>query len=324
MAFDVSAFKTTDPLGDLTIRMANDRPDFIASEVLTPHYVPKSQFKWYQYDRTNLRRVVTLKNSKSEADKVEFNVFNQTGQTLLHKLAADVDPQDERDADEPINDIEETAAMQVAEHLLIDMEQEAVDLLSTSANYASGLSTSLTTGSTTWVDPGGDPIQVIKDAKVAVRAASGQIPMDIAMAWEAVEALRIHPTLIGRIVYTGTQLPDALMLSLLGLANLHTAKAIKNTANEGASGGDSLSTIWSDNCVLYYNNPAKGRKVMTFARTFMCQDLYTYRYEDFKRGGGAGRIKVVEQGWEYNLKLIAKDSSSSAKAVAGYLIANCI
>lgn len=322
MAFDIANFKTTDPLSDLAIRMANDRTDFIATEVFPLKTIPKAQYKWYQHDRSNLRRVVTKKASKAEVDKIQFDVFNTTGLAVLHKLGAEVDPKDERDADAPVADLEVKAAASITERLLVDLENEAYTIVSTSGNYPTALTTSLSTGTTTWADAGGDPVGVVKDAKTAVRLACGRVPNRMAASYEVVEALRVHPALIERIKYTGTELPDNLVLQLLGLRELRTAKAIQNTAEEGIA--DTLASIWGDVALIYWHDATDGLEAMTYGRTFMVDNLYTYRYEDQRRGSGAGRIRELEMGWEYENKLVGRESSSSAKTVCGYLVQNAI
>lgn len=322
MAFDIAAFKTTDPLGDLAIRMANARTDFIATEVFPVKTVPKAQFKWYQYDKSNLRSVVTEKPSKAEADKIAYGVFGPTGQAILHKLAADIDPADERDADAVVADLDTKSAASITEKLLLRMEKLAYTLLATAANYPAALTTGLTTGTTTWADSGGDPIQVAKDAKAAVRLQSGRIPQRLAASYEVVEALRIHPQLIDRLKYTGTSLPDALIAQLLGVRDIVVATAIENTAREGAA--DVLASIWQDIALFYWFDAADGTEAMTYGRTFMVEDVYTHRYIDEKRGGPKGRIKVVEMGWEYVHQIVARQSSTDADTTCGYLVTNAI
>lgn len=319
--FDTAAFKTTDALMDLAIRHMNDQSAFIASKVFPIHLIPKSDYKWYQYDRSNLRRVISKKAAKAEADKIEFNVFNNTGKAILHKLAAMIDPQDERDADAVIADIETTAALQLAEDLLIDMEKEAVALATTSSNYPSGLTTTLTSGTDTFVDSGGDPIGLFKTAKNAVRQNCSKPANSLGAAYEVVEALRIHPQLIERIKYTGTALPDQLIMQLLGIQNLNTALAMENTAIEGAA--DTLATIWDDDVVIYYDDPAKATKTMTYGKCFMCTDLYTHKYE-VPALGAKKRVKMIEMGWEYDLKFAAQVSDSDADSIAGYCVINAI
>lgn len=320
--FDPSAFKTTDPLADLAIRMANARTDYIATELFPIKTVPKSQFKWYQYDKSNLKSVTTEKSSKAEADRISFGVFGPTGQAILHKLAAEVDPQDERDVDAVVADLETKSAASITEKLLLRMEKLAYELATTSANYPAALTTALTTGSTTWADAGGDPVQIVKDAKAAVRLQSGRIPQRMATSYEVMEALRVHPTLIDRIKFTGTELPDNLVAQLLGLREIVVAKAIENTAREGAA--DALASIWQDVALIYWHDGTDGTEAMTFGRTFMVEDIYTYRYLDERRGGPRGRIKVVELGWEYVHKIVAQQSSTDADATCGYLVTNAI
>lgn len=322
MAFDIASFKTTDPLGDLAIRHANARTDFIATEVFPIKTVPKAHFKFYQHDKSNLVEVTTEKSSKAEADKVAYGVFSTTGQAILHKLAAEVDPADERDADAPVADLEAKSAANVMDKLLIRMESLAYTVVSTAANYPSALTTSLTTGTTTWADAGGDPVTICEDAKTAVRLQCGRIPQSLATSFEVMQKLRYHPSLIDRIKYTGTRLPDELIASLVGLERLIVAKAIKNSSAEGIAPVN--ASIWQDVALIYWHDATDGLEAMTYGRTFMVENLYTHRYLDERRGGPTGRIKVLEMGWEYVHRHVAVESSSSADTICGYLVQNAI
>lgn len=318
---DISGFRTTTPMEDLAIRMANEQTDYIATEVFLPHFINKTVYQWYQHDRSNLRFVNARKDSKSEADKIEFNVFNATGRAVLHKLAAEIDPNDEEELDPAVGDLDGQAVSQIMEHLLTELEQDAVTLATTASNYPSSLATSLVDGVSTWLVDGGNPIGDIKTGKTAVRATSGKIPNSLALSWETMEALRVHPSLVERAQYTGTAMPDTLIASLLGIENIYVGKARKNTANEGSA--DVLASVWDDDVLLYYRDAANTRQGMTYGRMFIKRDMYTHRWTDEARGEQK-RIDVVELGWKYDLKIVARVSSTDADSIAGYLITNAI
>ncbi len=322
MAFDITAFKTTDALADIGIRIANAATDYVATEVLPVKTVPKSHFKWTQFDKSALYSRDTAKASKAEADKASFGGFQTSGQAILHKLAGEVDPQDERDVDNIARGLDEQTVATVMGQLLVDMEVKAHALVTAAGNYPSGLTTSLTTDTTTWNVAGGDPIQVFKDGRKAVRDAGGRLPTTAVVSWETMEALRVHPSLIERIKYTGTQLRDEDIGRLVGVDRFIIAKAQKVATREPVQ---TLSSIWGDSVVLFSSaTVAANMEEPLFGRTFMVDTLYTHRYQDDKRGSGAGRIKVVEMGWEYVQRLVAVESVSSAKTISGYLIQNAI
>lgn len=326
MAFDIAAFKTTDALADLALRIANARTDFVATEVLPIRVVPKSHFKWTQFDSSGMYSRDTAKASKAEADKVSFGGFTVTGQAILHKLAADVDPMDARDVDAVAGDLDARAAAVITEQLLVDMEVKAAALVTAAGNYPSGSATSLTTGATTWADAGGDPVQVLKDARVATRAAGGAVPNTMVVSWETMQALNVHPTLIERIKYTGTRLTDADVGTLLGLDRIIVARAQKVATREPTQ---TRTPIWGDSAIVFNAGNAgtpigPTDEAPVFGRTFMAQDIYTHRYQDDRRGSGVGRIQVVEMGWEYTQRVVSVESVSSAKSTQGYLIQNTI
>jgi len=320
MAIDRSQFITRSPLEDFSIRHMNDQTDFISDEVAVPFLVSKSSFKKYQYDRSNLKSVDTRKDSKAEADSVDYGVFTTDVTAVLHKLKGDVDPRDERDADAAVADMETDVAATITEKLLLKREIDLATLVSTSGSYPSGLTSTLGAGAT-WAVSGGDPVSDANLARAAVRDSCGKPANALAISWKTFEYLKVHPVSIDRLKYTEGKTPteDAIK-NLMGLEYLHVCKAQKNTGDEGAA--DVIADVWGDFALFYVKNPAQGRRTMQYMRNFMVNRLYTHRYEDDRRGSGAGRVKVLEMGMEYVLSAAAVVSSADSDFAAGYLLAN--
>ena len=321
--FDISSFKTTSALADFSLRAANEMQDFVADDVFTPATIKQAQFKYYQYDLSNYREVETQKSSKSAADKVDYGAFTTSSKAELHKLAIDIDPADERDADAAVADLEQDGALTVMERLMIRRERIMASLVSTSGNYASGLTSTLGSG-LKWSDAGGDPESDIVTAKKAVKGICGRIPNALALSWSAWLSLSQSAALKDRIKYTsGQSLTIEQVKNLLGLDYLHICKAQYNANLEG-NATQSLSDIWGTYGLIYVKDPSQKKRTVCFGRNFMVNQFSTFMYEDQERGGPEGRIKVLESSWEYIMKYTTVDSQSSGKIGAGYLLQGII
>jgi hypothetical protein len=318
---DISNMKTSSALADFSLRAANEMVDFVADEVFTPCIVSKTQFKYYQYDLSNYREVETQKGSKAEADKVDYGAFATSAKAELHKLAGEVDPQDERDADEAIADLEQDVALTVMERLMIKRERIMAGIVSTSANYNAGLSTTLAAGFK-WSDPGGDPESDIVTAKKGVKGICGRMPNAMALSWSAWLSLSQSAALKDRVKYTSAQsLTVDQVKNLLQLDYLHICRAQYNANLEG-NATQSLSDIWGTYALVYIKDPSQKKRTVCYGRNFLVNEFTTFQYEDVKRGGPEGRIKVIESSWEYVLKNTTLDSQAGNKIGGGYLVQN--
>lgn len=311
---DVSAMKTTNALSSLSIRTMNEKTDYIGHEVAPPLYIEKADFKWYIMDLANMRDEDDDKSSKAEADEVEYSAFTKSGKALLRKLSARIDPQDERDADEPVADIEATQTENVAEKLLMKHERRVVDAATTAANYKSGLSVTLS-GTDQFSDPNSDPIGVFEQYMLAVDLACGKRPTHAAMATETFLALRRHPQLIGRYYAIQPQLTKAQVAELLGLQDIFVGAARRNTAKEGQT--DSLGRMWGKDIAMFVRNTGQDKKSMQFLRTFVVSN-FTTRIITLDQLGGAQPLRKVHSSWEYVVKGVGQNSAG--EFIAGAVI----
>ena len=328
MTIDISQFKTTNALEDFSLRAANDMKDFVADQIFTPGYISKKQYKKYQYDLSNYRRSSTRASSKAAAQKGDYNVFTTSSEAQLYKYATDIDPQDARDADSVVGDLQQDATLLNMEKLMIDKEVLTLGKITTAGNYPSSLNVTLS-GMSKWNNTASDPLADIITGKTAVKGICGKLPNAMAIAWEAFLALSNNTSLKDRLKYTsGQSITLEQMKNLFQLDELIVAKAQYNANNEG-SATQSLSTILGNYAVLFVKDPAQTRRTVTFGRTWYVTGggsasqpggWYTYQYTDDTRGSAAGRIQVIESGMEYDYDFATVDSQSSGKVGAGYLI----
>lgn len=310
---DPSAFQTTDPLVDYTIRIMNLKPDFIADQVFVPQPIPKKLFKKYQYDNSNKRIRQAKKSSKAKADVVDYGVFTTSAVAELRKLSGEIDPADERDFDGAVADITTDMALTLQEQLWLVREGEMITKLAP-GNFATGLTLTLT-GSSIWTQAGSDPVADVISMRTAIRTACGVAPNAMGVSWTGLQKLMQAPALVDRIKYTsGGPVTLQAMAALFGVQEINVCGGISTTSTEGAA-SQALSDQWANFALLYVKG-VPGRRGMSFGNDFIVQQLYSRQYLDNERGA-ADPIKMLEMGWWYTLEAGAVDSAGSGKFLAG-------
>lgn len=325
MALNPSSFKTTTALEDFSIRAANELTDYIADEVFTPIIVNKEAVKVYQYDGSAYKVIDSRKDSKAQADSIDYGVFTTNRTALLHKLRSEWDPADADQFDGVVANVEQDCAATIMDGLMLYKEVEAATAATTTTNYPSSLTATL--GATeTWIVSGGDPFGTSSTARAAVKTACGKAPTAAALSWTTFEKLRGSPIFMDHMKYTKTSASEeefkALLKSWLGVRELAIGAAQKLTNIEGAA--DVKADVWSDGILFYVKNPAVTPKVMRYGANYVYNSLYTVKGEDPLRGSGKGRIQTLEMGMSYVLAAGAVVSSSDTDFNAGYYLSNVV
>lgn len=319
---DPSQFITRTALDNFSIRYANDADAFIAESVFPSVMVDKSLVKVYQFDTANFRVPDARADSKAEANSVDYAVFSTAKTLVNYKLKGEVDPRDVKNADAAVADMKMGITKTIMDGLLLRREVEAATLATTSSNYPSDLTSALTDSTNRWSDTGGDPEANGVTARSAVRLRCGKEANALALSWTGLETLKTSPALVDRLKYVqGSRIPNEMLMNLLGVQYLFVGKAIKNTNVEG-NATQTLAEVWGDNALFFVYEPTPTRESVCYGKTYMLNQMYSYEYEDVKRGSGAGRIQVIERGWEYVQAAGAVVSSSDTDFASGYLLRN--
>ena len=309
-------FRTQDPLSNLSVKFMNDQQKYAALKVLPPFLVPKSTFKFYQYNKSNLTLDKLDAPSGTEARIFDYDAFTNVATTKEYAAGTRVHAKDARDFDAPVADLRLDAAQLNAEKLLIHMEDAMYTKISTTGNYPAAL----TTASGGWDVATSDPIEDVRVARQAVFEKTGLRPSEMALNQKALDLLKNHPAIVDRIKFVGmlgaAEVVRALS-SLFEMQNIHVSDVLKNTAQEGAT--DSLSTIWGSTCLIY--TPANGGlRSNGYGRTFMTADLQTKIIDRPELGRGSLGVEDLVTSWEWTQEFICQAGDSDADSHAGYLL----
>ena len=294
-------------LSNVSVKFTNDT--FIADIVLPTVMVSKQTGKYYVYDKANLRIDKTGRSAGSAANEIDFGVApSGTFSCDDHALKGFVADEIQDQADAALNPlIDETET--VTEKLLLDREQNAANLLTSTVNLTNNTTLS---GTSQWSDySNSDPIGDIRTARTTVHQNTFRKPNTLIMGKQVFDMLMEHPQIIERIKYSQLGVVSAELLArIFQVERVIVGEAGSNTAAEGQT--DSLSYIWGKHAVVCYIAPAIRIKMITLGVTFTYSTRIVKRWRDEDREGTYVRIGNDN----YVQKIIAVG--------AGYLIRTAI
>jgi len=294
-------------LSNVSIRYTND--NFIADLVLPMVKTAKQTGKYYVYDKANLRIDKTNRAAGSAANEIDFGVApSGTFACDDHALKGFVADEIQDQADAALNPlVDETET--VTEKLLLDREQNAATLLTSSSNITQYTALS---GTSQWSDySNSDPIGDIRTARTTIHQNTFKKPNTLIMGKQVWDMLVEHPQLIERVKYSQLGvITEELVARLFQVEKVIVGEAGSNTANEGQA--DSLSYIWGKNAIVAYIAPQVKIKMLTLGVTFTYSTRIVKRWRDEDREGTYVRVGNDN----YVQKIVA--------AAAGYLIQTAI
>jgi hypothetical protein len=204
--------------------------------------------------------------------------------------------------------------MELAEHMARKREVRISTLLTTAANYGSGNTTTLS-GSDQWDDAsGGNPIQVIQEAKAALFNGPGATDVWGFCSIDVINVLARHPTMLDLQKYTvnGLLTPESIA-RYLGLAGILVGESRKQTANEGQTAA--YSRIWGNDFGLVRVARGPSLRTASFAALFRKNnDPVVTEWFDATAGKSGGYY--VKNAVSEDLKVVA--------SFGGYLVKACI
>ncbi len=315
-----SSFITAQPLDDFSLRYGNSLDAYVAQKLFTPHIVSKKTGQFYSYSKDNLRVKSLEAPYGTEAVAHEYAASKKTFTTVPHAVKQLVLGSDARDFDRAMADLDQEAAMQNMDALMLELETDAYTKATTSGNYPSGLVTTLTDGTNGWDVANSDPMENIRASREATFLRCGKNVNKAFMSKKTLDFLKLNPAIVDRIKYTGQEVTADILKMLFELDEICISDAIKNTALEGAA--DVLARVWGDQTVLAYIDPAPKLKSMTYGKLMMVNRLYSKTIDQPDLGRDLD-AHYLETGWDYCLESAATASSSDDDFVAGALIINC-
>lgn len=292
----------------------------LVGEVLFPSVTVKKQSdKYYIFGREGWlpeddgRAPGTVANEITGAA-----VSTDTYYAREHALQVAVTDEERDNVDSPLAP-DRDATEVVTSKIMLGREVAIKNLATATANYASGLSTTLS-GAAQWNSANyatSDPISDLRTGKVAVNARIFMDPNVLIAPYQVMAALEDHPDFLERIKYSERALfSPELLGAILGFDKIVVPGVGINNAILGQP--VSLGYLWGKDVIMAWVPPRPGLKIPAFGYEFTWGSQYVDRWREEPR-----KSDIIRASRRYDLKLVAQGepgSSDAGKAIAGYLI----
>jgi hypothetical protein len=287
----------------------------LVGEALFPSVgVGKQSDKYNVFGREDWLPEDDIRAPGGEANEIGGKALSRdTYYAQEHALQCAVPDEERENVDPPLQPFQEATELVTAK-VMLGRELAMKNLVTTAANYASGLTVTLS-GTTQWSDyVNSDPIGVIKTGIRAIHAQIFLPPTTAVIPYQVMSTLEDHPDLIERIKYSerGVLTPE-IVGAILGLPGRVIVPGVGYLTSASAAVG----YLWGKDVLLAYVPQSAGRKIPAFAYEFTWNiggsSQVVDRWREEKRVSDLVRIRR-----RYDLKLVALDGAG--KSIAGYLI----
>jgi hypothetical protein len=274
--------------------------------------VRKQSDKYYVFGREGWLPEDDVRAPGTEANEIESaTVSTDTYYAQEHSLQVAVTDEERANADSPLSPDRDGTNI-VTSKIMLGRERAFQTLATTTGNYASGHSTTLS-GTSQWSDyANSDPISDLRTAKLTIHSKIFTEPTVAVIPYQVMTKLEDHPDFLERIKYSERAIfSPELLASVLGFNRVLVPGVGYNSANLGQT--PSLSYLWGKDVVVAYVPPAPGLKIPAYGYEFVWGQQSVDRWREEKR-----KSDVIRVCRYYDKKLVALDASS--KSIAGYVI----
>lgn len=318
--YDHSVLRTRTPVERMLFDFMVDQTQFLADKLFDPKMVDQNTKKVPQSDTSKLRVPNTLSRTNARAMKIDEQFFYRNIDLEEHKLAADINPHEVANSDNPSLLDEARKSKIVTLGLLMQREKLAATLATTAGNYNASLTSALSAGDR-WDDTG-DPEahKVVADNALVLKC--GRPANALAISGTVLRKLKTNANFRDRVKYTsGGPVTNDAIKAFFGIDYLFVSDNVQNTANEGAT--DSISTFWGTNAIFFVYQPSVSMEHLGFGAMWMrTSPLWQAVVPDEKRRGPDGPMREVQVGTEYQLAKGIVDGESTGLFAGGYLYRN--
>lgn len=257
-------------LTNFSVAYVQNATNYIARRVSPIVPVPKQSDRYFVYNKADwLINEAAKRAPGTRAEDRNYTLSQDSYFCNVYSIAHNVSEQVAANADAPLQP-EQDAVQLLTQDMLATME---VDFASTAfANSVWGTSVTGGTDFTQWNQDAAEPIKDLATGLDTVEDNTGFMPNTLILGAQTWKSLRHHPDIVDRLPDNAPRIATTDFLgNLLDIDNVVVARAIRNTADEGATA--SYSRILGSHALLAYVDPSPGPKSATAMRTFVWTGL---------------------------------------------------
>ncbi len=286
------------------VSIAYSNAEYVGPSIFPRVPVQKQSDKFFVFTKGNwFRDDAGPRAPGTRAPRGDYNLSTDNYLCVETALSKQVPDEVIDNSDDPLTPLVR-ATEYVTGKLFLNQEIDILDLV-----FGTGWASSATPG-TLWSNDASDPLGDIETGMNTVALAIGREPNTGVIGRGLWRYIKNHPDVVDRIKYGQTaggpaRVTEAAVAALAGLDRLVVARAIKNTADEGAA--DSFSFIGGNHMSLLFvtSAPALDEPSAGYLYSWMGREVNRFA-EDQEHS------QVVEARESWDTKLTASD--------AGYLI----
>lgn len=302
-------------LTNMSVKYAQDESAYIAGRVFPMVPVSKQSDKFFKYAKEDWFRDDANKRAMgTESVGGDYEIeqdFYYAERYAFHKNVYD---EERANSDDPLSPDEDATAF-VTDKLLLNKENNWARKFFVPGKWGTdiaGAASSSAGNAAYWDDYDvSDPIKDISDYSTAISEVTGKQPNTLVIGRRVYNALKNHPDILDRIIYSQKGVVTAdLIAELFDVERVLVANAIQNVANKGQDA--QMQYILGNNALLCYTADAPGLRTATAGYTF----TWTGLMGSAAWGGRINRIpnpllgigtERIEAEVCYDMKIIAPD-----------------
>ena len=270
------------PLTQVSIAHLQNETQFIATQCFPSISVPKQSDLFFKYDEGDfLRAEAAIRAPGTESKGAGYNLTTDSYSANVFALHKDVADQVRQNADAPLN-MDSDATKFLTQQMMIKRDADWATNFFTGATWTGSTTGGNITPSTKWDASGATPIEDIEQQADSIEAKTGFRGNTLVLGVDAYNALKNSADVVDRIRYTQTGVvSEDLLASLLGMKKVLVARAVQNTALEGAT--DVISRIYTGDTALLLYVPDSPSLMQPSAG-------YTFNWQYAGAGGDGQRV----------------------------------
>lgn len=315
--YDQAILRTRSPVERALYDFAVNLNGFLWDKLFDPKMVGTATKKIPYSDKSKLRVPNFAAKTNAKAPRIDEQFFYRNIDLEEKKGSSPINPHEVANSDNP-ELLDETRKSQlVTLGLILEREQLAATLATTSGNYNSGLTSALSVGDR-WDDNGDAEAQAMV-AHSALVLSCGRKANAVAFSGATFRKLKINANFRDRVKHvTGGPVTLEAIKSFFDVDYVFVTDNAKNGAAEGIA--DSLASMWGANAIFFVYQPGLAIDMQGFGACYTrTTPFWQKTVIDETLNGPDGPMREVQVGCEYQLAKGFVDGESSGLFAGGYL-----
>jgi hypothetical protein len=255
------------PLTNISVAYLQDQSGFISDKIFPNVPVKKQSDKYFIYDKDAWFRSDAQKRAPStESAGSGYTLSQGTYSCDVFALHKDIDDDVRANADKPL-DMDRDATMFVTRQMLMKREQDFKATYFKTSTWTGSSTGGDITPTTKWGASGATPIDDITAQIDAMEGKTGFAPNTLVLPKDVWTAIKNSADFLNRVKTTSDKIVTIdLLARVLEIDKVYIAKAVQNTAIEGATAA--LSYLYTNAAMLVYAAPNPSIMQPTAGYTF--------------------------------------------------------